>query len=376
MAAITFKQAMQQTGCYNEFSLNDLQYDKIEDASNELISALDKTNIIDAADALIAECNLSDNNAMKLAFEKLEDSWENFSLVHTAEPTNLLTTMLLYACDNLAHENETIASILWLNIIDAYPYISANRKQDFLNEKIIRDWGEIFENYALSFYHSPEEESFKFIQYSIPKTTDQPDQTAVNQHLFACINDFSKKINASLNQTNNKSILSYRHQSARLEILWWFESKYSPSIKKSYRECSKLSIPLIMSMDLLGLTSSLPAPTSTAYFLAEAVNTLPESSFDTKYTLIEILKDIRSNDKIRNNDDFSNFEDSKINTSAKLNLRNMVVGAINDRFVLENITERAIIKIEEISLPDLAKAIFRQEQAIQLVLESNDNDED
>jgi hypothetical protein len=116
-----------------------------------------------------------------------------------------------------------------------------------------------------------------------------------------------------------------------------------------------------MAIDLLQLIKGYPAPVSSTYILAESINQTGNANYDTKYPLIDILTKIReSKEELLTKDIFNNLELSS--NQNFLNIRDLVVSAFKTDIDLETLKNQCIIQIEEISLPDLAKAIYRQEQ--------------
>lgn len=56
----------------------------------------------------------------------------------------------------------------------------------------------------------------------------------------------------------------------RLDVLWWSEARYSPLLKRGYRELTSPIVALVAAIDLAAITTPL-APASVSYVLAEMV---------------------------------------------------------------------------------------------------------
>lgn len=56
----------------------------------------------------------------------------------------------------------------------------------------------------------------------------------------------------------------------RLDVLWWSEARYSPLLKRGYRELAPSVVALVAAIDLAAITTPL-APASVSYVLAEMV---------------------------------------------------------------------------------------------------------
>ncbi|MGH1970431.1 GTPase-associated system all-helical protein GASH, partial [Acinetobacter baumannii] len=94
-------------------------------------------------------------------------------------------------------------------------------------------------------------------------------------------------LNDQINSVSSALKSPFEYQNEQLNILWWYEAKYSQSFFKSYREIDPLLNPLVMAIDLLQLIKGYPAPVSSTYILAESINQTENANYDTKYPLID-----------------------------------------------------------------------------------------
>lgn len=166
-------------------------------------------------------------------------------------------------------------------------------------------------------------------------------------------------------QTIEASAIRQRAEQVRLNSLWWAEALYSPSLKLSYRELEPTLAAIAMAADLLKAVQ-VPTPASVAYLLTETVNKLPGAGFVEKRSLKEHLEHLRSQ---RSNLPRGWLDALSLPpTEGRLSLRDLVVLALGDReWTSEALLKRAGLKPEvSMSLPTLAQAMFRQEQALQL----------
>lgn len=151
----------------------------------------------------------------------------------------------------------------------------------------------------------------------------------------------------------------------RLNALWWSEALFSPSLRRSYRDLSPALAVVVMAVDLLS-EASRPTPASVAFLLAEAVNRIPGAGFALKKSLPELLKLLR--------DSRGDLPKEWLKALApppdegRLSLRDLIWFALSDREVdLDRVAQRAgLLANVELSLPGLAQALFRQEQALLL----------
>ncbi|AIY63828.1 GTPase-associated system all-helical protein GASH [Pseudoalteromonas piratica] len=171
-------------------------------------------------------------------------------------------------------------------------------------------------------------------------------------------------------QRQQKIFLGYQMQEqTRLNVLWWAEALYSTSQKESYRYYFPEIAAVLMPYDLLE-EIQLPSPASVVFTLAEAVDKLPKCSHNSDYSFYEILTEIRNKrsqldpcwlETLTSRTDENNF-----------NIGGLVVRALVDENCdLNSLIQESFIPQEwRCSLPELSRAIFRQEQAYRLVTEA------
>ncbi|MFL5353927.1 GTPase-associated system all-helical protein GASH [Archangium sp.] len=158
-----------------------------------------------------------------------------------------------------------------------------------------------------------------------------------------------------------------RQKSARLrlDVLWWSEALYSESVRCSYRELPPNLAAVVMAIDLLDHVT-MPTPASVSYLLSETVSRLPEADFRRVQVLPELLGTLRkSRERLPRNW----MEPlSPPPTEGRLSLRDLVILTLGDRELdLDKSVKRAGLSGEiSMSLPELARALFRQEQAVRL----------
>lgn len=170
-------------------------------------------------------------------------------------------------------------------------------------------------------------------------------------------------------QRQQNAFLDYqRQEQTRLNVLWWAEALYSTSQKESYRSHFPEIAAVLMPYDLLE-EIQLPSPASVVFTLAEAVGKLPECSHDRNYSFYEILTEIRNKR--------SQLDPCWLETlTSRLDEKNSNIGGMVVRALVdENCDFNSLIEASFIpqdwrcSLPELSRAIFRQEQAYRLVAE-------
>lgn len=156
--------------------------------------------------------------------------------------------------------------------------------------------------------------------------------------------------------------------SSRLQSLWWSEALYSSSLHRGYRELPPTVAAIAMAGDLLS-QSPLPTPASVAYLIAETVHRLPKASFEERKPLSEHLAALRSTRKQLPSDWLAVW--GPVPTQGRLSIRDLVALALGpSEWAPDEAMRRAGLKAElQISHPELARAVFRQEQAVRLAAE-------
>lgn len=158
----------------------------------------------------------------------------------------------------------------------------------------------------------------------------------------------------------------------RLNTIWWCEALYSSSLRCSYRKMSSIIAAAIMPFDLL-VEVKLPTPASVSHILAETVSKLSEASHEKHYGFTEILSQLIDNYEL-----FPETLEQNIvhpPKEGRLSIRDVIVSILlNHDHNIENLIQRSgLSKDTQISLPRLAQAIFRQEQAVRLSQEKLEN---
>lgn len=193
-------------------------------------------------------------------------------------------------------------------------------------------------------------------------------RTAINSHNESNAKTISEVLSSQrswLQGTVNQAEQSRRSEHLRLNTLWWCEALYSPSLQCSYRELDPALAVALMPIDLLDATQT-PVPASVAYTLSEAVNKLPEMSFGQKYDIVKLLAKLGAKRDMVSDDWVGKiFQPPK---SGRFSLRDLVISVLlgDDINLNDLISRTGLDQGFEISLPDLAKAILRQEQAVLL----------
>ena len=366
--SMTFLEALRKAGCFDkQITENDDRFDKAKAAAEEFADKMDPKLLIEGCNALIKESFFESNLAIQSAYTTLENNWSNIGLIYPEDkPNRLLTAMVLYACEKLTKKYTDNASKLALNLIDIWPYLPVNNNHLILTKEQIDEWNKELNIQSFSVYK--ENVDVKALRNKTFKTDsfqNDGENEASAEQIAKNFTDTFKELNEQINLVYSSLKSPFEYQNEQLAILWWYEAKYSQSFFRSYREIDVLLRPLVMAIDLLKLIKASPAPVSSTYILAESVSQTENANYDKKYPLIDILTKVReSRDDFLSKDIFNSLEFST--NQNYLNIRDLIVAAFKTETDLEILKNQCIVHIEEMSLPDLAKAIYRQEQAYSL----------
>jgi hypothetical protein len=184
------------------------------------------------------------------------------------------------------------------------------------------------------------------------------------EHQIKSVKDLLSTQRSWLQEIVNQNEESKKTEHLRLNTLWWCEALYSTSLCCGYREIDPIVAAIIMPLDLLNEVHT-PTPASVTYVLAEAVAKLPHAEFEKRYNLNELIRKL-----IEERLSLPEVWAQEINSPPKvgrLSLRDMIIAVLHGEKDIDQLMQRAGLEKEfSISLPQLAQAIYRQEQAVML----------
>jgi hypothetical protein len=176
-------------------------------------------------------------------------------------------------------------------------------------------------------------------------------------------------------QKQQKEFIKYqKNEQTRLNVLWWSEALYSPSLQNSYRDCEKELIAVLMPYDLLGVVK-IPTPASVSYMLSETLFKLPDIEFSTPYGFLEVLSKLN---KLKEKFPQTLLGEKALASENKVfNIRDLVRAVLTDPDGnnCDDLIARSVVpKDWKCSLPLLARIIFKQEQAYKLAERGEQDD--
>lgn len=93
---------------------------------------------------------------------------------------------------------------------------------------------------------------------------------ALTKQLATYLGEFEKQLTDSLEQLQNDALQTQEASRTRLDVLWWSEALYSPTLSTSYREVELPVAAVAAAMDLASIVPPL-VPASVCYVLSETM---------------------------------------------------------------------------------------------------------
>jgi hypothetical protein len=425
MADILFE--LVKTGLIEKLDGDDSRFKKMQAASSALAKEFckDRYELIPAILAALDTQIVATAPMLMKAKEALLREWPTLDSVYPDPPIMLLRAILFDACQRAS--SGVNSAILWLSAVDTLPYSTLGKEeaavQQMLNgfaddmeresanatsSKVKRvtavrietsataaeykphtvDRAQLHNNIAAAFgprhkngkpalenpnpywtnnYEDWSWEAAKRLHVTLADEFDALAQNISEQQL-----DSHKKLltslktfEANVHEAIEESLSKTSVEKIQLNTLWWFEALYSPSLRMSYRELDPQLAAVVMAIDLLAVCTAVPA-TSVAYVLAEAVARLPNADYENTLPLASIIANLS---QLR-----ATLPESWPSALApapkdgRLSLRDVAFCALSGGETdAEKLLKRAAVRPETtISLPQFARAIFRQEQALRL----------
>lgn len=348
-----------------QISNNDDRYQKVQESAEQFSENLDPNLLFDGCYSLVRESFFDSNKALQAAFNILQENWPNIDVVYTEKPNRLLTSIVLFAFINSAQKNDSLASRLALLLTDVLPYIEEKNLHQLISKNEIQQWVEQLNKTSYSSYvNNLKISNLKNKNFKSDDFINEGETVFSLEKNVSVLNNTFKDLNLSLNKNYEDISSTINYQNEKIDTLWWYESKFSKIYLKSYREINIFILPLIMSFELLDLMKGYPAPLSSTYILAESISQIKDADYEKKYNLLDILTKIREEkDFLKENEIFSK---TILLENSYLNIRDLVILAFKTNEDLNVLINKCIVNIDEISLPNLAKAIYRQEQVYRL----------
>lgn len=333
--------------------------------------------------------DISPDEPVLLEVEKqVTQHWKTLRQRHKDRPVALLRGVILNALFELGNENPQFARIIYLIGSNFYPFASLGKEKELVfdqlqsfNEKAeseaVSNWAlkedlpslrvssleivleeddeveydidseplKASLNKAASNGHNPyqhqaqwaqlfSEGAAKGISTAIGEMLSKVQSSLPILDIETSINNFFADFSSSLNQTLQTSLSSLMVVERRSKLLWWKETLYSQSQRKSYRDITKVELlPIIMTYDLLEQLPNI-TPVSVDYLLRDMFFLLLAKK-DKKTTFSDYFKTMQEHQ-----DTLTQYFQDTPNPSGRISITDFVGLLVHERVKMEDFNER------------------------------------
>lgn len=386
----------------------------LQQSVTDLVKVLKKNYTLLAKYSLVAlDPNISDKEPVFIEVEKIVTNyWKALRGKYPDMPRNIHRGVILNALLQLGSEDPVAARIIYLTSTNFYPFTKLGKEKDIVHT-LLTELGEIAENHAVEEWSLIEEEpklklstlkvseiksgnvtvsndkiksAFKngleakgpsghhighgfnnadFQQGYISATSEGItealnsafkgfNQDELISGLESSINKFFTNFKKSLDENLKASFASILAVERRSKLLWWKETLYSSSLKKSYREVSQSILPILMGVDLNNQVAKI-TPISVDYLLRDTLSILSEK----KNEKIKFKDFFDSLTKGSTKSEVTNLLPEINESEGRISVTDFIILYLNDKVKLKDFTDRTGIKLDdEVSIEDLAVTIF------------------
>lgn len=356
--------------------------------------------------------NISDTEPVMIETETIVTThWKALRGKYPEMPRNILRGVILNALYNVGKGNAIAARIINMTALNFYPYAKLNKEKSLVDAMLF-ELSELAEKNAIDEWSFIEEEpslkltalkisDFKFGAVSIDPNNLQPSlRTAINNNpvnnhgsqnggnttwgdhfATTAANGIATAFNtalAQLNQSINPSSIetpinkfftefkktldanlktSFSSMTAverRSKLLWWKETVYSPSLKRSYRGLNENLLPIVMGVDL---NSQIPeiTPISVDYLLRDTIFLLIEKKNESiKFSDYLKAISVESSKSILKTF-FTNLNEEK----GTISITDFIALLLNDRLSINDFKSKTGIDDNEtMTLSELSVAVL------------------
>jgi len=366
--------------------------------------------------------NISDTEPVLLETEIIiTKHWEALRIRFTEMPRPIIRGVILNALNTVGTSDPLAARIIYLTALNFYPYAKLNNEKNLV-EVMLNSLGEIAEKKAVEEWSLIEEEpalklgtlkvsDFKFGTIELDKTQLKADMkvaieqepsghgaqhggnsvwgqhfatkssegiakafktaldefnkslspTAIETPINKFFAEFKKTLDTNL-KTSFSSLIAVERRS---KLLWWKETLYSSSQKRSYRGLDKNLLPILMSSDLNNQVPDI-TPISVDYLLRDTLFLLIDKE-DSKFTFSDYLIEI-SNEGLKPilKSCFDNLDEGE----GRISITDFIALLVNDRINIKDFKTRTGIEdSEEITLTELSVVVLHDLLTQRLIAE-------
>ena len=385
----------------------------LQQSVTALVKVLKKNYTVLPEYTLVAlDPNISDKEPILSDVEEIVTKyWKALRGKYPDMPRNVHRGIILNALMELGSEDPVAARIIYLTSTNFYPYAKLG-KEKIVVQSLLNELGEIAEKHAVEEWSLIEEEpklklsALKVSNLELGKVEiddeivrtrlnealsngptghgpqhglNQPNYKehfkektteAITESFNSAFNDLNKALSPSaIEEPINKFFASFKKSlddslkstfasivavERRSKLLWWKETLYSQSLKKSYREIPEVILPIIMGIDLNNQVAKI-TPISVDYLLRDTLLILIEK----KSRKIKFKDFINSLKEYSDKTEVTNLLPEINQSDGRICITDFMFLFLNNKAKLKDFTERTGIDLDdEVSIEDLSVATF------------------
>jgi len=366
--------------------------------------------------------NISDNEPVLIETEEIVTNyWKALRGKYPEMPRNILRGVILNALNNIGNTDPVAARIIYLTASNYYPFAKLNNEKNLVEEMLV-NFGELAEENAIEDWSIMESSpSFKLgtlklnalkfgnatlkaddLESKLNVAVKVSPQNQGPQHggesswgahfsekasegiveafneaikglvkslspdsIETPINKFLANFKKTLDSNLKETFSSLTAVERRSKLLWWKETLYSHSQKKSYRDIDSNLLPIVMSIDLNNQVSEI-TPISVDFLLKDTLFILNDKNDEA----------MKFNDffKVLSNDSFKEILKpyfTELNEDdGRISMTDFIALLVNDRLSVNDFKKRTGINEDEvISQAELSVSILHDLLSQRLVKE-------
>lgn len=402
---------------------NDERLMWLQESISDLKKKFEEDNSLLYKHTLVAlDPNIEDNEPVMIETEKIvTDHWKTLRGKYTEMPRNIIRGVILNALNSVGTADPYAARIIYLTALNFYPYAKLNAEKKLVDE-MLNALGEIAERNAVEEWSLIEEEpslkigtlkiaDFKFSSIELDRENLKNElRTAINndstghgsQHggssnwgahfasksseaianafktaldqfnkslspttIETPINKFFTEFKKALDANLKTSFSSLTAVERRSKLLWWKETLYSGSQKRSYRGLDRNLLPVLMSSDLNNQVPEI-TPISVDYLLRDTLFLLIDKQ-DVPIKFFDYLTHIsRENLKPVLKSCFDNFTECE----GRISVTDFMALLVNGRIEIKDFKAKTgIDETETTTLADLSVVVLHDLLTQRLIAE-------
>lgn len=407
-----FLQSILKSGLF-DIGDSDERLKWLQQSVTDLVKFLKKNyNFLPKYSLVALDPNISDKEPILNDVEEIVTKyWKALRGKYPDMPRNIHRGVILNTLMELGSEDPVAARIIYLTSTNFYPYSKLGKEKDIVHT-LLTELGAIAEKHAIEEWSLIEEEpkikigtlkisDFKFGGASVDKdkleeglrvaVRNEPihnhgsnnggnghwgthfadkSSEAIASSFNSALESFNKSLTPtaiedpinkfftafkkSLDENLKSSFSSIVAVERRSKLLWWKETLYSPSLKKSYREVSSPVLPILMGYDLNEHVAKI-TPISVDYLLRDTLLILKEK----KVEKIKFVDFFNSLTKDSTKSEVITLLPETNESDGRISVTDFIILFLNDKTKLKDFTERTGIKDDdEVSFEDLSVIIF------------------